>query len=210
MSMTYNSLVSLVTSYLDRTDSSTLDRIPDFIGLAESRISNDSKNLGFVQYVTGSFVATESVIAKPARWNRTMSFRFGTGTPQNFSNQLYLRSYDYCRLFWPDDTLTDVPVYYADYDYNHWLIVPTPDDSYPYEIAYLQSPEPLTAVNQTNWLTNYAPHLILYATLLEAAPYLKNDDRISVWQDRYDRALAGIEKEDAERKVDRASNRDAN
>ena len=29
-----------------------------------------------------------------------------------------------------------------------------------------------------NWLTKYAPDMILHQTLLQAAPYLKNDERI--------------------------------
>jgi hypothetical protein len=102
------------------------------------------------------------------------------------------RSREYCGDYWPDRTQAGVPRFYADYDYGHFLVVPTPQIAYPFELVYFQQPEPLSDTNQTNALTQYAPDLLLFACLLQTAPYLKNDARIPIWQDRYDRAAAGI------------------
>jgi hypothetical protein len=44
--------------------------------------------------------------------------------------------------------------------------------------AYLSA---LSASNTTNWLLTLAPDLYLYGSLLEAAPYIGNDERIPVW-----------------------------
>ena len=60
---------------------------------------------------------------------------------------------------------------------------------------------------QTNWLTDYAPTLLLYATLLEAAPMLKNDERVPVWQQMYDRSASTLNGQDLLKVVDRASQR---
>jgi len=102
------------------------------------------------------------------------------------------RSLEYCNEYWPDRTQTGEPKFYADYDYSNWLVVPTPQIAYPFEIIYFQQPEYLSETNQTNWLTQYAPDLLLYACLLESAPYLKDDARIAMWQERYDRSAASI------------------
>jgi hypothetical protein len=204
--MTYDSLVAEIKSYLDRTDASTTDRIPDFISQAEQRIARESKNLGIETYVVGTFIPSVSVYPKPARWRRNLSLNFGTGTPANTRNQLYLRKYEYLRQYWPDSTLTGTPKYYSDYGYNNFLIAPTPDSAYPFEYCYLQLPEPITSTNQTNWLTNYAPDVLLYACLLEAVPFLKNDERIPVWEKYYDRALSSLEAQNEMRLEDRASN----
>jgi hypothetical protein len=59
--------------------------------------------------------------------------------------------------------------------------------------------------NQTNWLTEYAPQVLLYATLAEATRFLKADERIPVWEEAYKNALAGLNAED----VARISDRDA-
>jgi len=136
-----------------------------------------------------------------------------TSPVQNRRRSLYARSYEYCRHYWPDssimdDTLELQPKFYADYDYNHWLIVPTPAIGYPWEINYYGQPPLLDDGNQTNWLTDFAPNLLLYRALLEATPYLKNDERIPVWQQLYQEQLQGINKQDVEKLVDRQTLRD--
>jgi hypothetical protein len=209
MTMTYNSLVLQIESYLNRNDADTIAQIPNFIYQAEQRICRESKNVGLVVYVTSAFLPGNSVISKPGRWRRTLTFNYGTGALFNTRNQLYLRSYEYLRAYSPDSTLTGKPLYYSDYGYTHWLVAPTPDIDYPFEIGYLELPEPLSIAVQTNWLTNYAPDLLLYGCLLEAIPFLKNDERIPVWQNLYDRALASVENQDTLRLEDRASNRSA-
>ncbi len=45
----------------------------------------------------------------------------------------------------------------------------------------------------------YARDLLLYSALLESAPYLKNDQRVQVWQDRYDKAAAAFKTQNVER-----------
>lgn len=207
--MTYTSLVSLVTSYLNRTDASTIDRIPNFISQAEQRIARESKNLGLETYVVGNFVDTQSVYQKPARWRRSLSLNFGSGATNDTRNQLYLRSYEFLRAYWPDSTQTGMPKFYCDYGFSNILVAPTPDDDYPFEWAYLQLPEPLSASNQTNWLTDYAPDVILYATLLETAPFLKDDERVQIWEKYYERALQSMNIQDDIRVQDRASAREA-
>jgi hypothetical protein len=56
-------------------------------------------------------------------------------------------------------------------------------------------------------LTEYAPDLLTYATLLEATPFLKNDERIATWQAMYDRAAQALNGEDLKRILDRSANR---
>jgi hypothetical protein len=118
---------------------------------------------------------------------------------------LYNRSYDYCVSYWPEPTLLGMPEYYADYDYEHYFIVPTPDLQYEVEIQYYELPVPLSDDNQTNWTTQYAPQLLLYGALMEAQPFLKTSERIPEFQALYDRAMAGITKEDQSRVTDDAT-----
>jgi hypothetical protein len=208
-SMTYNSLVGQTLDYLDRTDTDTVAAIPNFIYQAEQRICRESKNIGLEQYVTGNFTVGVPVIAKPARWRRSITFSFGSGTGNNTVNQMFLRTYDYIRNFWSNSAQLSPPMYYSDYGYDHLLIGPTPDQTYPFEFGYLELPEPLSPANQTNWITNNAPDLLLYGTLLEAIGFLKNDERVPVWTSFYDRGLQSLNNQDNLRVVDRASSRDS-
>jgi hypothetical protein len=113
--------------------------------------------------------------------------------------------YEYLRSYWPDASQTDTPLFYSDYDYSHWLFAPTPDAEYPFEILYYELPPLLDESVQTNWITEYAPQLLLYGTLVEATPFLKNDERIPVWQSMYDRAAAMLNGEDLAKILDRSA-----
>jgi len=211
MSMTYNSLLEQIENYLDRNDQDTIDQIPNFISQAEQRICRESKNIGLEVYVTSTFTPTQSVYPKPGRWRRTISFNYGTGPVglENKRNQIQLRSYEFVRNYWPNSTETGAPLYYCDYGYTNFLVSPTPDLAYPFELAYLELPQPLSFIVQTNWLTNYAPDILLYGALLESAPYLKTDERIPVWQKYYDRALNSLNHQDDMRTTDRNSYRES-
>lgn len=200
--MTYDSLVTDLINYCERSDQPFLDQVPRFIMMAENRIASESKPLGFVRTVTGNL--NGAILAKPNRWRKTKSFSIMVGNERKY---LFERSYEFCRQYWPDSVLEDVPIYYADYDYEHFLIVPTPDAQYSFELQYYERPQPLSTVNQTSWTTQYAPQLLLYASLMEAMPFLKTSERIPEFQGLYDRAMASVVKEDQERLLDAAAAR---
>jgi hypothetical protein len=207
--MTYTSLKDDIRRYLERgtiTDTTVYAQIPRLIGLAERTIARQLKVTGIINVVESTLVAGTSVYPKPDRWRRTTSMEFGVGTPPLQKRlPLYPRVYEYCRAFWPNSDLRAQPKFYADYDYQHWLIVPTPVIDSPWQIIYYQLPPLLDDSNQTNWLTDYAPNALLYRSLLEATPFLKNDERIGTWENLYTEAIKDINTEDLEKVVDRAA-----
>lgn len=103
--------------------------------------------------------------------------------------------------------MTAAPEFYSDYNYDNWLIVPTPDAAYEYEIVYYQLLPLLDASNQTNWLTDHAPNALLHGSLLQSTRFLKNDDRIAVWEQSYKEDLSDLNGEDLQKIVDRTTTR---
>lgn len=198
--MTYDSLVDDVQTYLERTDQATLIKIPTFIMLAEQVLAADIKFLGNLTVATSTMVLGDNIIAKPARWRKTVSMNVTVGGKRQ---PVLLRKYEYLREYWPDPTQKDTPLYYCDYDFTHWLIAPTPDDDYSYEVLYYERVQPLDSANQSNWFTQYAPQALLYGTLLQAMPFLKNDERIPMWQAQYQQAVEMLKVEDLTRTGDR-------
>lgn len=208
--MTFTSLQERMRAYLERgsTDDTTVfEQLPNLINSGERRCARELKIEGFEVPVTFTLGVGVSVYAKPDGWRQTTSMRIMTGAAFNITTWLLPRSFETINAFFPDDTDTDVPKFYADYDYQHWKILPSPDLAYPAECIYWQTPPLLDNSNQTNWLTAFAPDLLLYAALLEAAPFLKNDDRIQTWQSFYDRAAQATSGEDLARILDRAQKR---
>ena len=198
--MTYDSLVENIQSYLERTDTATLEKIPLFIMLAEQTIAAQIKFLGNLTVQTSTMTANANVIDKPARWHKTVSMNI---TVAGKRQPVLIRKYEYLREYWPDPTATDVPKFYCDYDYTHWMIAPTPDLPYNFEVLYYERLQPLDSSNQTNWFTTYAPQALLYGTLLQSMTFLKNDDRVPVWQALYDQAMQTLVAEDKLRIADR-------
>jgi hypothetical protein len=141
-----------------------------------------------------------STYLKPDRWRDTISMTVN-GTP------IQTRSYEYLRNYWPDEAQTASPQFYADYDYANWLIAPTPNAASTLEVLYYEQPALLGPTLQSNWLTEYAPELVLYASLLEATPFLKNDERVQLWQGLYDRCAQAFSGQDLGRILDRSAQR---
>jgi hypothetical protein len=200
VAMTYDSLVENIQSYLERNDTATVEKIPLFIMLAEQTIAAQIKFLGNLTVNTSTMVAGTSIIDKPARWHKTVSMNI---TVSNKRQPVFLRTYEYLRNYWTDNTATSTPVYYADYDYTHWLVAPTPDSAYAFEVVYYERVQPLDSTNQTNWFTIYAPQALLYGSLLQAMPFLKNDERTPMWQAQYDTIMATLINENKVRTADR-------
>ena len=198
--MTYDSLVDDISTYLERTDQATLDKIPTFIMLAEQVLAAEIKFLGNLTVAQSTMTATQPVIDKPARWHKTVSMNIIVAGERQ---PILLRKYEYLREYWPDATQTDVPKFYCDYDYTHWLVAPTPAQNFNFEVLYYERIQPLDSSNQTNWFTIYAPQAMLYGTLLQAMPFLKNDERIPMWQAQYDRIVQVLKNEDLTRIADR-------
>lgn len=198
--MTYDSLVADISSYLERTDTATLQKIPTFIMLAEQVIASQIKFLGNLTVNESTMTQGDNIIAKPARWHKSVSFNVVVA---GVRQPLFLRTYEYLRQYWPEATEEDIPKYYADYDYSHWLVAPTPADDYTFEVLYYERVQPLDSSNQTNWFTTYAPQAMLYGSLLQAMPFLKNDERMPMWRAEYDLIINTLKAENTQRIGDR-------
>lgn len=200
--LTYTSLKSDIQLYANRSDTEFVAQIPRFIMLAENRLASEIKGLGMLMVANFTVTNGTSVYEKPARWRQTHSISIS-----NSGNRQYLkpRSLQYVQTYWPDSSLEETPLFYADYDYEYWLILPTADQDYSATASYYERPQPLDETNETNWTTRYAPQLLLYASLLEAQPFLKTPERIQEFQMMYDRSAAAISQENVSRFSDQSS-----
>ena len=199
--MTYDSLVNNIQVYIERNDPTTVAYIPTFIMLAEQTIAAEIKFLGNLTVANSTMVAGNAVIEKPARWHKTVSMNITDTSGER--QPILLRTYEYLREYWPNSSSTGLPAYYADYDYTHWLVAPTPANNSTYEVLYYERVQPLDSTNQTNWFTVYAPQALLYGSLLQAMPYLKNDERIPMWQAQYTAIMNSLKAENLQRIGDR-------
>jgi hypothetical protein len=200
--MTYDSLTSTVLQYLERQDAAVVNAIPTFITMCEFEIAQNIKTLGQMEVVDSTMNIGNPVIPKPARWRKTTSMTLSVSGQKQ---PMLVRKLEYLNTYAQDVTATGVPLYYADYDYDHWLVAPTPNQAYAFEALCYTRLEPLSSSNQTNWLTQNAPNAMLFGTLKQTAPFLKNDARLAVWKSMFDEALVALKTEDTLRVADRSA-----
>lgn len=210
----FTSLLVDLRRYLERggsvvADETVYDQLPRLVNAAERNIMQFLKLQGEIEVLNFAFEAGECVVTKPDRWRSTVSMVYGAGTDMETRTPIFTRGLEYCETYWPDQTETAPPEFYADYDYQHWLIAPTPDAAYPGEVRCYMQPILLDDSNQTNFFTNYTPNLLLYCALLEATPFLKDDARIQVWKDMRDEQIQTLIGQDMQRILDRAAERKA-
>lgn len=192
--MTYASLKADIQVYTERADSDFTSQIDRFIMFAEQRLAVEAKGLGFIRVVNGRLNIGNPVIEKPQRWRQTREFFYVNS--DGLEVYLLPRKYGYCRVYAAGEAAAP-PEYYANYDWKHYFIARKPDKAYSFELSYFERPEPLSEASQTNWTTINAPQLLLYASLLEAQPFLKNTSQLGVWQAQYAQMLASLHHESA-------------
>lgn len=212
VAMTYDSLLADLRRYIERgsvADTSVYAQLPSLVNLAERDIATKLKILGLLVPMTDDLVAGTSVYQKPNLWRATASMNFGVTNADDEVERKFLlpRAYEFCRMYWPIEARRDEPLFYADYDYTHWLIVPTPVATYPWEVQSWQQPPLLDDANQSNWLTDFAPQALLYGALTQTLPFLKDGAWTKEWAGTYSEQLQVLDGQDLQRIIDRTTTR---
>lgn len=193
MSITnYAELQAAIGNWLNRSDLSVF--IPDFIILAESRIYRELR----VRAMELSFSGTISagVIAVPSSYV-AWKFAYVNVTPVR---RLTVKEPGWIYEYYPNRVAEGVPNYIAR-EGDNFIFGPYPDSSYAVNGIYYQRLDALSNTNTTNWFITNAPDLLLFASLMEAAPFLKQDDRIAVWMSKYQDIKTQIQSADKAEKV---------
>ena len=178
---TYAELKTSVGDWLNRSDLTTA--IPDFISLAEAQIE---RNLRTRQMVSRSTATIDTEYAAvPADFLETKSFKLNTNpvTPLQFET---IDSMDTLSVVYSS---SGKPRFFSVVG-GQFRFIPVPDSSYTGELTYYAKLSKLSTSNTTNWLLTAAPDVYLYGALMQAAPYLQDDARITTWASLY---KAGLE-----------------
>ena len=201
----YIQLVEQIKSTLYSNSQITIEQIPNFIYEAQEIICKQCKNIGLLKYVTLTGVPQGTyIITKPQGWRKTMRFKV---LEDGIISIMNLRSVDYMQLYSPDSSKKSKPLFYGDYGYNEWMINPVPDKSYTYKIGFIEFPPPLSLSNPTNWLTDNAYDILFNASLYCSQTFVRDDERLPVWEKKYKEGIASINAQDDQRVIDRQTNR---
>lgn len=169
----YSELKSSIADWLNRADLTAV--IPDFITLAEAQINRQLRTHDMIKRATAT--VSDDYFSVPADWLETnVLVNLGTQTiPMEYVD--YERLNELKAL-----SLSGDPRFYTMID-GKFLILPAASSASPanLELSYVGKIPALSDSNTTNWLLTKSPDLYLYAALMQAEPYLKNDERVGLW-----------------------------
>jgi len=189
---TFTELKDAVADWLDRSDLTS--RIPDFIALAEARLNRELRIRPMEVRSTMVTTADQQYFQLPGGYIQMRNMQLNTNptTPLEYITPEMMD-----RLY--GSTTSGKPRAYTLIG-DEIQLAPIPDSTYTVEMAFYEKFTPLgdgsSGTVTNNWLTANAPDVLLYGALMEAEPFIKNDERIPVWLNGYNNAVNKLQQQD--------------
>lgn len=185
--MTFSDLVTAVGDTLNRADLTGV--VPNFIALVEAQMNRRLRTQDMITRndafaITGIFTPLPldvQVVREVRITSISPTYKLVYRTPAQMADLATL----HC------DT-PDQPNYFTVSGMN-LEVEAAPNAPYTARLAYYARIPSLSAANPFNWMLIRHPDAYLYGALVQSAPYLKDDERLAVWQSLYQNALQEIE-----------------
>jgi len=184
---TYAELKTSISNWLARSDLNTY--VGDFIALGEKRIYRDLR-IRAMETAMNSSIAS-GVIAVPSGYV-AMKYAYIEANP---IGKLARKDAEWIYEQYPTRAADGQPYFFAR-EADNFIFGPYPDSTYTVKGVYYKRLDALSDSNTTNWFVANAPDLLLFASLCEAAPFLKADNRIQVWEAKYGMVKNSVQLED--------------
>ena len=185
---TYAQLQASVANWAHRSDLDAL--IPDFVTLAESRISRDLRLRKQITSTTLTTTAGAPGLAMPVDWLEFKTLSIGSDGIQRQLAYAPIRHMDAKY----NNTPHGVPEVYT-IEGDNVLFAPTPGSAYEVDVVYYaRFPSLITA--GTNWLMTNHPNIYLFAVLVELYHYTQNPEQIQAYTARYFAELKQLQDQD--------------
>ena len=168
----YPGLQAAVADWLNREDLTS--QVPAFISLAHSKLQMELRVRDMHKRTT--LTATGEFLTLPTDFLEIHTLSNGAvGRPA----LAYIGPAKMAEL--PRTPSNGNTIYYTIIG-NELQFYPAPTSALTLPIVYFSKVPVLSGTTATNWLLDKAPGAYLYGSLLEAMPFLKNDDRIPTWE----------------------------
>lgn len=184
---TYAELQTAVGNWLHRSDLTSI--VPDLIRLGELRLFRVVRARSMETALSSAI--SSGVVAVPADY-LDLKFAYLDGSPaskltRGSASQLYEK--------YPTRTADSRPVMVAR-EGSNFIFGPYPDSSYTMKGIYYGKPTSIQSA--ANALFVACPDLYLFAALCEAAPYLKDDARVVLWEQKFSQIVKDANQESSD------------
>lgn len=181
---TYTELQTAVANWMDQ--SKLTARIPEFISLAENKITRSARHWRMEKRATAPTVAGERSVELPSDYLEMRNLKINS-TSQNVLEFLSPS------VLYEGSSSQGAPSYYT-IQGDQIVLEPIPDTEYTLEMGYYAF-DVLSDSNTTNWLLTTYPDAYLYGTLIEASAYMRSEF-MPVWVDKFNKVMEQIKKDD--------------
>ncbi len=186
---TFAELKTAAANWLDRSD--LTDRIPEFIALAEARFNRILRIRDMETVSTSiSTVAGTREYSLPTGFVQMKEFHL---TTDPLTPLAYITPEMMTRLW--AGSLSGKPEVFTVIADNVRL-GPSPDAVYTTSMLYYKTFTALSDDATTNDMLTNNPDVYLYGTLLEAEPFIMNDERVQLWATAFKQAIDDIQNQD--------------
>ena len=181
---TYSELQASISDWLNRSDLTS--QIPDFIALAEADMNRRIRHWRMEKRANAELDTQYSTL--PADFIEPVRLSITSGDTYKLEAESQAQLLD--RRAQAGNT-SGLPKYYA-LTSGNIEVFPSPDSNYTLEMLYVSKIEGLSGSNSSNWILQYFSDCYLYGSLVHSAPFLEQDQRITIWSALYDKSIAGI------------------
>jgi len=185
---TYGTLQTAVANWLDRDDLTS--RIPEFISLTEAIFNRILRIRAMETIVSDNTPSGSKEDALPTGYLQMREIHLETSPIVPLS---YITPEIMYRI--RAGSVNGRPNSYTIMGENI-LFGPTPDSVYAYSMTYYKALDALSDAAPTNWAILNAPDMYLYGTLLQAEPFLMNDERVPLWERGFRQAISDLQEQD--------------
>ena len=141
MAWTYTTLKSAIQDYLETTETTFVDNLGVIVKQAEDRILKTIQLPDFRKNVTGTTTSGNQFLAVPDDYLASFSLSIENSSSKQF---LLFKDVNFLQEYNPNSATTGTPKYYGVYDFQNFLLSPTPDAAYSAELHYYYRPTSLT------------------------------------------------------------------
>lgn len=187
----YLTLRNTIADWLNRTDLN--DIIPTFVALGESDIRTDLRSRAVVFVDTLLLSGPEAALPEDVKLVRSLYDEFGPiklVAPEVVAEMRAAypsgaRRASVAAVLGQDDSIDDLAI-----------LLPGPITQEDMEISIVYEPDipALVDDDQTTWLLRKHPNIYLYAALKHSAAYLRDDERIPLWDKLYSDSIRKLER----------------
>lgn len=184
----YSELKTSIANFLARDDLTT--QIPDFISLAESRMSREMNARSQEKRATATLTSGDAFVSLPTDLRSIRLVKLNTSpkevleyyTPAKLDELYASNAQGKPRAY----TIIGGEIKFA----------PEPDSAYTAEIVYMEGVPDLSDSNTTNEILTRHPDAYLYGALAAASVYLMDDQKTTVYEQLFTRAIDEVKREE--------------